>query len=162
MDERTSNPPILRYVPLSRRKKGESPFVESPQVLRETFTTPLKITKQEIKIELIEASLPQRRTKDGFDAKAYKLMEKAGYDFTTHTEFKSLKIHEQPKLYSTQKKLLRKGHALPLARKGKVVDNNHITVKEVDSMKEKEGGSQRTSAFDRISPHVACAPDLKD
>ncbi|KAA0034031.1 ty3-gypsy retrotransposon protein [Cucumis melo var. makuwa] len=69
MDEKTSNPPILRYVPLSRCKKGESPFVESPQglkvgdieVLKESFTTPLtKITKQEIKIDLTEASLPQR------------------------------------------------------------------------------------------------------
>ncbi|KAA0033245.1 uncharacterized protein E5676_scaffold9G00020 [Cucumis melo var. makuwa] len=67
MDEKTSNPPILRYVPLSRRKKGESPFVESPQglkvgdieILKERFTTPLtKITKQEIKIDLTEASLP--------------------------------------------------------------------------------------------------------
>ncbi|KAA0039582.1 retrotransposon gag protein [Cucumis melo var. makuwa] len=34
MDEKTSNPPILHYVPLSRRKKGESPFVESPQGLK--------------------------------------------------------------------------------------------------------------------------------
>ncbi|KAA0061113.1 ty3-gypsy retrotransposon protein [Cucumis melo var. makuwa] len=184
MDEKTSNPPILRYVPLSRRKKGESPFVEFPQglkvgdieVLKESFTTPLtKITKQEIKIDLIEASLPQRRTKDGFDPKAYKSMAKAGYDFTTHTEFKSLKIHEQPKLSSTQKKLLREGHAIPMSRKGlgykppepiritrkgkeKVVDSNHITVKEVDSMEEKEGDSQRTSTFDRLSPHVARAP----
>ncbi|KAA0033768.1 uncharacterized protein E5676_scaffold1428G00900 [Cucumis melo var. makuwa] len=87
MDEKTSNPPILRYVPLSKRKKGESPFVESPQglkvgdieVLKESFTTPLtKITKQEIKIDLTEVSLPQRRTKDEFDLKAYKLMAKAG------------------------------------------------------------------------------------
>ncbi|KAA0056394.1 uncharacterized protein E5676_scaffold120G002660 [Cucumis melo var. makuwa] len=166
------------------RKKGESPFVESPQglkvgdieVLKESFTTPLtKITKQEIKIDLTEASLPQRRTKDGFDPKAYKLMAKAGYDFTTHIEFRRLKIHEQLKLSSTKKKLLREGHAIPMSRKGlgykspepiritikgkeKVVDNNHITVKEVDSMEEKEGDSQRTSAFDRISPHVTRAP----
>ncbi|KAA0051453.1 gypsy-like retrotransposase [Cucumis melo var. makuwa] len=127
MDEKTANPSILCYVPLSRRKKGESPFVESPQglkvgdieVLKERFTTPLtKITKQEIKIDLTEASLPQRRMKDGFDPKAYKLMAKVGYDFTTHIEFKSLKIHEQPKLSSTQKKLLREGHAIPMSRKG--------------------------------------------
>ena len=45
-----------------------------------------------------------------------------------------------------------------IIRKGKekVVDNNHITVEEVDSMEEKEGGSQRTSAFNQIRPHVAC------
>ncbi|KAA0051955.1 uncharacterized protein E5676_scaffold409G002330 [Cucumis melo var. makuwa] len=184
MDEKTSNPPILRYVPLSRSKKGESPFVESPQglkvgdieVLKESFTTPLtKITKQKIKIDLTEASLPQRRTKDEFDPKAYKLMAKVGYDFTTHIEFKSLKIYEQPKLSSTQKKLLQEGHVMPMLRKElrykspepiritrkgkeKVVDSNHITVEEVDSMDKKEADSQRTSAFDRISPHVARAP----
>ncbi|KAA0032751.1 ty3-gypsy retrotransposon protein [Cucumis melo var. makuwa] len=175
MGKKTSNPPILRYVCLSRCKKGKSPFVKSPhglkvgdiEVLKESFTTPLtKVTMQKIKINLTEAKLPQRRTKDGFDPKAYKFMAKAGYDFTTHTEFKSLK---------TQKKLLREGHAIPMSRKGlrykspesiritrkgmeKVVDSNHITVKEVDSMEEKEGDSQRTSTFDRISPHVARAP----
>ncbi|KAA0039521.1 uncharacterized protein E5676_scaffold892G00520 [Cucumis melo var. makuwa] len=49
MYEKTSNPPILHYVPLSRCKKGESPFVEFPkgfkvgdiEVLKESFTTPL-------------------------------------------------------------------------------------------------------------------------
>ncbi|TYK02505.1 gypsy-like retrotransposase [Cucumis melo var. makuwa] len=184
MDENTSNPPILDYVSLLRHKKGKSPFVESSQglkvidieVLKERFTTPLtKITKQEIKIDLTEASLPQRRTIDGFDPKDYKLMAKAGYNFTTHTEFKSLKVHEQPELSSIQKKLLWEEHAIPKSRKGlgyklpkpiritrkgkeKVVDNNHITVEKVDIMEEKEGGSQRTSAFDRIRSHVARAP----
>ncbi|KAA0051531.1 uncharacterized protein E5676_scaffold610G00310 [Cucumis melo var. makuwa] len=127
MDEKTLNLPLLRYVPLSRRKKGKSPFVESPQglkggdieVLKESFNTPLtKITKKEIKIDLTEASLPQRWMKDGFEPKAYKLMAKEGYDFTTHNEFKSLKIHEQSKLSSIQKKLLREGHAIPVSRKG--------------------------------------------
>ncbi|TYK30252.1 uncharacterized protein E5676_scaffold595G00790 [Cucumis melo var. makuwa] len=86
MDEKTSNPPILRYVSLWRHKKGESPFVKSLrglkvgeiEVLKEIFTTPLtKITKQEIKIDLTEASLPQRRTKDRFNSKAYNSMVKA-------------------------------------------------------------------------------------
>ncbi|KAA0031665.1 ty3-gypsy retrotransposon protein [Cucumis melo var. makuwa] len=59
------------------------------EVLKESFTTPLtEITKQEIKIDLTEASLPQRRTKDGFNPKAYKLMAKAGYDFTTYMSLK--------------------------------------------------------------------------
>ena len=123
----------------------------------------------------MEASLPQRRMKDGFDPKAYKLMAKAGYDFIAHTEFKSLKIHEQHELSSTQKKLLREGHVIPVSRKGlgyksselicitrkgkeKVVDNNHITIEEVDSMEEKEGDSQRTTTFDRIRPHVSHGP----
>ncbi|KAA0060209.1 gypsy-like retrotransposase [Cucumis melo var. makuwa] len=131
IDEKTSNPPILCNVPLSRRKKGESPFVDSPkglkvgdiEVLKESFTTPLtKITKQEIKINLTEASLPQSRTKDGFNPKTYKLMAKARYDFMAHTEFKSLKIHEL-ELSSIQKKLLREGHVIPMLRKGQALAN---------------------------------------
>ncbi|KAA0049600.1 gypsy-like retrotransposase [Cucumis melo var. makuwa] len=55
MDEKTPNPLILCYVPLSRCKKDESPFIEFPkglkvgdtEVLRESFTIPLtKRTKQ--------------------------------------------------------------------------------------------------------------------
>ncbi|KAA0032347.1 uncharacterized protein E5676_scaffold340G00090 [Cucumis melo var. makuwa] len=123
------------------------------EVLKESFTTSLtKIVKQEIKVHLMESSLPQRRTKDEFDPKAYKLMAKAGYDFTAHTEFKNLKIHEQPERSSTQRKLLWEEH-----EKDRVVDSNHITIEEVDSIEEKEGDSQRTSAFNRIRPHVSCA-----
>lgn len=180
-DENAANTPVLRYVPLSRRKKGESPFMESPkglkvgdiEIIKESFTTPLtKIAKQEVKVDLVEANLPQRRTKDGFDPKAYKLMAKAGYDFTAHTEFKSLEIHDRPELSSTQKKLLREGHSIPVSRKGlgykspepiritkkgkeKVVDINHITIEEDDNTDVKEGDNQRISVFDRIRPSVA-------
>ncbi|TYJ99655.1 uncharacterized protein E5676_scaffold562G00360 [Cucumis melo var. makuwa] len=159
IDEKTSNLPILYYVPISRRKKGESPFVESPkglkvgdiEVLKESFTAPLtKITKQQIKIDLTEASLPQGQTKDGFNLKAYKLMAKVGYDFIAHTEFKSLKVHEQPELSSIQKKLLREGHVIPVSRKGleykspkpiritrkgkeKGLNRYHITIKEAQN-----------------------------
>ena len=34
----------------------------------------------------VEAFLPKIRTVEGFDPKTYKLMAKAGYDFTTRTE----------------------------------------------------------------------------
>ncbi|TYK25946.1 uncharacterized protein E5676_scaffold1441G00060 [Cucumis melo var. makuwa] len=97
--------------------------------------------------------------KDGFDHKTYKLMVKACYDFTAHTEFKSLKIHEQPELSSTQKKLLQEEHVIPVSRKGlgykspesicitrkgkeKVVNSNRITIEEVNSMEEKEGSER--------------------
>ena len=65
-DEKAANPPVLHYVPLSMRKIDESPLVESPkglkvddiEVLKESFTTKLtKITKQEVKIDLMEANL---------------------------------------------------------------------------------------------------------
>ena len=91
---------------------------------------------------------------DGFDPKAYKLMAKGGYDFTAHIEFKSLEIHDRSELSSTQKKLLHEGHAITVSRKGlrykspepihitkkgneRVVDNNHITIEEVDSTNKK-------------------------
>ncbi|KAA0055422.1 uncharacterized protein E5676_scaffold1428G00120 [Cucumis melo var. makuwa] len=87
-------------------------------------------------------------------------MAKADYDFTAHT--KSLKIDEQPELSSTQKKLLHKGHVIPVSRKEleyklpepihiprkgkeKVVDSNHITIEDIDSMEEKRRDG---------SPHV--------
>ena len=55
--EKVSKPLILCYIPLSRRKKGESPFAEclslivgSIEILKESFTTPLtKMDKGETK-----------------------------------------------------------------------------------------------------------------
>ncbi|TYK15065.1 uncharacterized protein E5676_scaffold45G001150 [Cucumis melo var. makuwa] len=129
------------------KKSTQGLNVGDIEVLKESFTTPLaKITKQEIKIDLTEVM-----------------------DFTTHIEFKSLKIHEQSELSSIQKKLLRKGHAILVSRKGlgyksleptcitrngkeKVVDSNHITVEEVDSWKKKKASTTtRPSAFERLS-----------
>ncbi|KAA0048541.1 gypsy-like retrotransposase [Cucumis melo var. makuwa] len=61
----------MRNVSLSRSKKDELPFVESPkglkvgdvEVLKESFTTPLtKIMKQEIKLDLMEAASTPRLT----------------------------------------------------------------------------------------------------
>ena len=56
--EKVSNPYVLRYIPLFRHKKGESPFSEcsknltvgSIEILKESFTIPLtKIDKGEAK-----------------------------------------------------------------------------------------------------------------
>ncbi|KAA0057579.1 uncharacterized protein E6C27_scaffold497G00510 [Cucumis melo var. makuwa] len=131
LQKEVSNPPVLRYIPLSRRKKGESPFTEcsknltvkNTKILKENFTTPLtKIEKGEakkIKKKDLEAYLPERRTVEGFDPKAYKLMAKAGYDFTTRTELKSVKIFdERPELSPTQKKLQKQGYSIPNSRAG--------------------------------------------
>ena len=115
---KNSKSPVLRYVPLSRRKKGESPFAECSknlmigdiEILKESFTTPLtKMDKSDVKKtekEEARATLPEQQTKDGFDPKTYKILAKAGYDFTAHIEFKSLKIFdERPELSSIQRKL---------------------------------------------------------
>ncbi|TYK06279.1 uncharacterized protein E5676_scaffold157G00630 [Cucumis melo var. makuwa] len=129
LQKEVSNPTVLRYIPLSRREKGESPFAEcsknltvkNTEILKENFTAPLtKIEKGEAKkIEKkdLEAYLPERRTVEGFDPKAYKLMAKAGYDFTTRTELKSVKIFdERPELSPTQKKLQKQGYSIPNSR----------------------------------------------
>src|ERR1051325_11460827 len=127
--ENQQKPPILRYVPLSQRKKGESPFMPSPknlmaedvEVLKENFVMPLtKMAKAEQRHEKEKQKpvLLDKRT-EGFDPKAYKLLAKAGYDFTLHTEFKGLKIFDQrPELSPTQKKLLKEGYAIPNSRVG--------------------------------------------
>ena len=78
------------------------------EILKESFTTPLtKMDKSDVKKtekEEARATLPEKQTKDGFDPKTYKLLAKVGYDFTTHTKFKSLKIFtERPKLFPYSK-----------------------------------------------------------
>ena len=116
--EEISNSSILRYIPLSRHKKGESPFVEcsknltieSIEISKENFTTTLtKIDKEEAKSlekNSVETCLSERRTIERFDPKAYKLMAKMDYDFTTRTELKNVKIfYERPRLSLTQKTL---------------------------------------------------------
>ena len=54
---------------------------------------------------------------DGFDPKAYKLIAKASYDFTTRTELKRVKIFdERHRLSPTQKKLQKQGYPIPILR----------------------------------------------
>ncbi|KAA0043274.1 uncharacterized protein E5676_scaffold129G00460 [Cucumis melo var. makuwa] len=98
-------------------------MIGSIEILKENFTSPLtKIEKGEAKrLEKkgLEACLPERRIVEGFDPKTYKLMANAGYDFTTRTELKSVKIFgERPELFPTQKKLQKQGYSIPNSRAG--------------------------------------------
>ena len=100
---------VLQYVLASKWKKGQSPFglaletkdkfkksiqEEDSAILKSDFTLPLPkldqvgSTKLPLKgftratRNLVEEdSLPVRRTEEGFDPKAYKLLAKLGYDF---------------------------------------------------------------------------------
>ena len=85
---------------------------------------------------------------EGFDPKTYKLIVKAGCDFTTRTELKSVKIfNERLQIFSTQKKLQKQGYFILNSRVGiryksfepiqildkrkvKVADTCHITIEE--------------------------------
>ncbi|KAA0025450.1 ty3-gypsy retrotransposon protein [Cucumis melo var. makuwa] len=100
--------------------KSRAPEAEKIATLQkeENFIALLtKIEKGEAKkIEKkdLEAYLPERRTVEGFEPKAYKLMAKVGYDFTTRTELKSVKIFdERSELSPTQKKLQKQGYSIP-------------------------------------------------
>ena len=43
----SNNPPLLRYVPLSHHKKGQSPFVECLQSIASMGRPPAKLTIEE-------------------------------------------------------------------------------------------------------------------
>ena len=102
-------PMVLRYVPVSKRKEGQTPFelmIETKDkckksiqekditILKSDFTLPLPKLDQVASIKPLlkgfirathnlieEDSLPVRRTEEGFDPKACKLLAKLGYDF---------------------------------------------------------------------------------
>ena len=102
-------PMVLRYVPASKRKEGQTPFelmMETKDkckksiqekditILRSDFTLPLPKLDQVASIKPLlkgftrathnlieEDSLLVRRTEEGFDPKAWKLLAKLGYDF---------------------------------------------------------------------------------
>jgi hypothetical protein len=193
---------VFGYVPKFRRKEGESPFVEANKqehsrkleeedisLLKEAVTVPLpKLsntipTKQPIKgfVKPTQGgtehgSLPNQRTKEGFDPNAYKLLAKAGYDFGSPSkegcpDVASQKVHE---LDEAQKRL--RGGTVDPARSGlgfvqsepikisgrrkdKKVSTQHISVevlKEDDesqpsTIPENVGASTpRVSVFDRV------------
>ena len=102
----------MRYVPKSRRKEGESPFTgvtnghaedkairkaneASMTALKGNASVPApkagqtKLSRPPLAGFVVSSSrsdnLLNARTKEGFDLNAYKLMEKAGYDFQNPT-----------------------------------------------------------------------------
>ncbi|KAL4615632.1 hypothetical protein ACB092_07G140800 [Castanea dentata] len=108
----SNNPPFLRYVPLSHRKNGQSPFAECLQSTMDMRRPPTKPTMKDVAIlkenhvmpltsftnplpskplngfvrssqSLTEHGiLPSKRTKEWFNPKAYRLLAKAGYAFS--------------------------------------------------------------------------------
>ena len=45
-----NNPPLLRYVPLSHHKKGQSPFAECLQSIASMGRPPVKLTMEDVAI----------------------------------------------------------------------------------------------------------------
>ncbi|KAI5342997.1 hypothetical protein L3X38_010873 [Prunus dulcis] len=104
IDSRKVAIPVLRYVSSSRRKEGQSPFGEEVKprklgksdmkFLKESTTMPLpKLSNSDVSKSSVPGFvrplqdatrreyLLVKRSKEGFDPNAYKLMSKTGYDF---------------------------------------------------------------------------------
>ncbi|KAM1365650.1 hypothetical protein ACFX13_044647 [Malus domestica] len=101
------NTPVFRYIPMSRRKNGQSPFqIRASKADAQQHRDNVKLLKTNAVLPLtqlgdakvarlpqgfikalpkgVEPSfLPTKRTEEGFDPNAYKLMLKAGYDFAS-------------------------------------------------------------------------------
>ena len=151
-------------------------------ILKSDFTLPLPKLDQEASIKpplkgftramsnlVEEDSLPIRRTEEGFDPKAYKLLAKSGYDFKNppqlgqlYSDYVEEKSHG---LNSTQSKLKQQGYAIEIPRtglgyssqepvrisakgKGKKVTSQHITFEVEEEGKPKP--VSRSSVFDRL------------
>jgi len=135
----------LRYVPKSRRKEGESPFTgvtrgntedkairkaneASMIALKGNATVPTpkagqsKVSRPPLAGFVISSSgsdnLPNARTKDGFDPNAYKLMEKAGYDFQNPTTLGRVVEAKPHGLNETQRKIQEQGGSVGVSKVG--------------------------------------------
>ncbi|KAM2700466.1 hypothetical protein EV2_002393 [Malus domestica] len=128
-----SNTPIFRYIPMSRRKNGQSPFEtgaskantqwhkDNEKLLKTNVVLPLtqlgnaKVARQPqgfIKAlpKRVEPSfLPTKRTEEGFNPNVYKLMSKARYDFASSSnpgkKVSNTVNDKEHNLTKTQKKL---------------------------------------------------------
>ena len=88
---------VLRYVPITKGKEGQSPFFGNEESilksLQELTLPVVKITKTTLSCQSLQGftrpsraptiehgSLPTKRTEEGFNPNAYRLMVKAGYN----------------------------------------------------------------------------------
>ncbi|KAM3016254.1 hypothetical protein FF2_000296 [Malus domestica] len=196
--------PVFRYIPTSRRKNGQSPFetaaskadaqrhMDNVKLLKTNAVLPLtqlgdtkvaKLSQGFIKglPKGVEPSfLPTKRTEEGFDPNAYKLMSKAGYNFTSSAnlgknDLNTVKDNERG-LTKTQKKLEEHGYGVnnfkaglgftpnapvKISSKVKNASAQHISMSIIQDKEEPQPAPQ-TSVFDRMNcsrPRVS-APKL--
>ncbi|KAM2148114.1 hypothetical protein ACFX1Q_004772 [Malus domestica] len=185
--------PVFRYIPTSRRKNGQSPFetaaskadaqrhIDNVKLLKTNAVLPLtqlgdtKVAKPSQGFikglpKGVEPSfLPTKRTEEGFDPNAYKLMSKAGYNFTSSAnlgknDLNTVKDNERD-LTKTQKRLERHGYgvsnnkaglgftpnaSVKISSKAKNASAQHISIRIIQD-KEEPQPAPRTSVFDRMN-----------
>ncbi|XP_020410515.1 uncharacterized protein LOC109946596 [Prunus persica] len=150
IDSRKVAIPVLRYVSSSQRKEGQSPFGEEVKprklgksdmkFLKESTTMPLpKLSNLDVSKSSVPGFvrplqdatrreyLPVKRTKEGFDPNAYKLMSKAGLGFTPVAPVK-----------------------ISARRKEKKAEAQHISIEVVEEEEEPKA-IKRASVFDRLA-----------
>ncbi|KAF8405954.1 hypothetical protein HHK36_008032 [Tetracentron sinense] len=131
--------PVLRYVPCSQRKGGQSPFIGCTSTDLKALnglTFPITklisstVSKPPLKgfvrpsqgPEIEHGSLPTERTEEGFDPNAYKLLAKAGYDYKDSPPLGKLSRQTTGEnvhgLNRTQQKLKGKGYAVKSFKNG--------------------------------------------
>ncbi|KAM1444583.1 hypothetical protein ACFX2I_040716 [Malus domestica] len=143
MPSKGPNTHVFRYIPMSRRKNGQSPIETGTskantqldkdvvKLLKINVVLPLtqlsdsKISKPPLSLlkplpnGAEQSALPTKRTKEGFDPNTYKLMSKAGYDFVSPSNLGRNVLNtindKEHDFIETQKRLKKHGYG---------VDNN--------------------------------------
>ncbi|XP_074270805.1 uncharacterized protein LOC141594703 [Silene latifolia] len=155
-----TTPPVLRYIPKSRRKDGESPFAEclTPKTESKDKKSSL-VFKQEWVAKVVTPLPSSSQSKI------------AGYDFTNPTHLDKVIEVEPYGLNKTQHEVFKLDESFMVTRarlryespapvkicarrKEATASSHHITVEEVKENEEGEEKMHPSSVFDRISPPV--------
>ncbi|XP_074290694.1 uncharacterized protein LOC141617398 [Silene latifolia] len=146
-----TTPPVLRYIPKSRRKDGESPFAEfltpktepkdkkSSQVIKQEWVakvvTPLPSSSQTKIVRppptgfvCSSSQSSSEENKEIFDSNAYKLLAKAGYDCTNPTPLGKVIEVEPYGLNKAQHELFKQDGSFMVTRAGLGYES-HVPVK---------------------------------
>ncbi|KAM1724361.1 hypothetical protein PS2_022206 [Malus domestica] len=188
-----SNTPVFRYIPMSRRKNGQYPFeTEASKVDAQPHMDNVKLLKTNAVLPLTQLSnakvarlpqgfvkalpkgaepsfLPTKRTEEGFDPNAYKLMSKAGYDFAFSSnpgkKVSNTVNNKERDLTETQKKLKKHGYGVnnnkaglgftpnapvKISSKMKNASTQHISV-SIKQDREEPKSAPQTPVFDRMN-----------
>ncbi|KAM1528731.1 hypothetical protein ACFX1Z_018035 [Malus domestica] len=186
------NTPVFRYIPMSRRKNGQSPFeTEASKVDAQRYMDNVKLLKTNAVLPLTQLSnakvarlpqglvkalpkraepsfLPTKRTEEGFDPNAYKLMSKAGYDFAFSSnpgkKVSNTVNNKERDLTETQNKLKKHGYGVnnnkaglgftpnapvKISSKAKNASTQHISV-SIEQDREELKSTPQTPIFNRM------------
>ncbi|XP_059281291.1 uncharacterized protein LOC132034986 [Lycium ferocissimum] len=162
---------FLHYVPKAKTGEGHSSELQGNMLSGLTFPmkqidaikSSSKMVEGFVKSSNSHESLPEKRTDEGFDPNAYKLLAKAGYNPNEPSKLGKLPPEAVGKgnhgLNPTQRMMIEKGYAVKQSREGlgykqpspvrisiRRASNNYITTKE-----ESTSSNQRLSVFDRLT-----------